>query len=87
MKHKGHDGKHMAAHKSHDGHSKAGAHMAHAGYTQGEMAPHVADYQAPVKDFAEEGFSKTLQYIERQDHHREMAAHDIKKQHYQGRYS
>ena len=61
--------------------------MAKAGYMQGHMEPHVEDYQAKHGDFAEEGFSKTLEYIERQDKHREMAARDIKKQAYQGRYS
>ena len=61
--------------------------MSKAGYVQGEMSPHVEDYQAKKGDFSQEGFSRTLDYIERQDKHREMAARDIKKQAYMGRYS
>ena len=61
--------------------------MGHHGYVQGDMAPKVENYEKPMSDFAESGFSKTLQYIERQDMHQKKAAKDIKKQHYQGRYS
>lgn len=61
--------------------------MSKAGYVQGEMSPKVDDYQKPMGDFAESGFSKTLQYIERQDKHQKRAAGDIRKQHYEGRYS
>jgi hypothetical protein len=61
--------------------------MGHKGYVQGDMAPKVENYERPMSDFAESGFSKTLEYIERQDKHQKEAAHDIKKQHYMGRYS
>jgi hypothetical protein len=61
--------------------------MAHKGHTQGDMSPVVEDYQRPMKAFSQEGFSKTTQYIERQDKHQTEAAHDIKKQAYMGRYS
>ena len=61
--------------------------LAKAGYAQGNMQPHVEDYQSPMASFSQEGFSKTTQYIERQDQHRNMAASDVKKQAYKGRYS
>lgn len=61
--------------------------MGHKGYVQGDMSPKVENYEKPMSDFAESGFSKTLEYVERQDKQQKMAAHDIKKQHYQGRYS
>ncbi len=57
------------------------------GYTQGDMKTHVEDYQRPAKDFAESGFSKTLEYIERNDAYVGKEASEIKKQHYKGRYS
>jgi len=58
-----------------------------AGKTQGDMSPRVEDYQKPMSNFAESGFSKTLQYVERQDKFQKKEASEIKKQHYQGRYS
>lgn len=61
--------------------------MAKAGYIQGDMAPKVKDYQAPESEFAERGFSKTLEYVERQDKFRHKEAKGIEKQAYQGRYS
>ena len=61
--------------------------MAHKGHTQGDMSPHVEDYQKPEKDFAERGFSKTLEYIERQDKHQSTMSKDLNKQAYNGRYS
>lgn len=61
--------------------------MSHAGYMQGDMSPKVKDYQRPKSDFSQEGFSKTLEYVERQDKHQKKAAHDIRKQGYMGRYS
>lgn len=61
--------------------------MAKAGYQQGDMSPHVEDYQTPRHDFAEEGFSKTTQYIERQDAFRGKQAAHLRKQAYMGRYS
>lgn len=61
--------------------------MSKAGYTQGDMSPHVEDYQKPEKDFAERGFSKTTEYVERQDKRQGGMAKDLNKQAYQGRYS
>lgn len=61
--------------------------MAKAGYIQGDMSPHVEDYQRPMDSFAESGFSKTTEYVERQDKQQKMACNDIKKQSYKGRYS
>ncbi len=61
--------------------------MAKAGYIQGDMSPHMKDYQKPMKDYSQEGFSKTLEYIERQDSFQAREAHGIEKQAYKGRYS
>lgn len=61
--------------------------LSKAGYAQGDMTPHVDDYQKPMSDFAEEGFSKTTDYIERQDRIQKDMSNDIKKQSYKGRYS
>lgn len=61
--------------------------MAMKGHKQGDMAPKVDDYQKPMKDYSQEGFSKTTQYIERQDKFQAKEASGIKKQAYQGRYS
>jgi hypothetical protein len=61
--------------------------MAKRGYTQGDMSPTVESYQKPEKDFAERGFSKTDEYIERQDKMQGGMAKDLNKQAYQGRYS
>lgn len=86
--HKGpkHEGGHPMHHskKENRGHEEK---MAHAGYVQGEMSPHVEDYQKPEKDFAERGFNKTLEYVERQNKHQSGMAKDLDKQAYQGRYS
>jgi hypothetical protein len=79
--------KHKKHHSPQYDDMKADRKMGMMGVEQGDMSPHVSDYQKPKACFAEEGFSKTLEYIERQDKHQEMAAHDIKKQHYMGRYS
>ncbi len=61
--------------------------MGKAGYTQGDMSPKVDSYQKPENDFAERGFNKTTEYIERQDKRQSEMCKDIKKQGYQGRYS
>lgn len=61
--------------------------MSHKGYKQGDMSPTVEDYQRPSKSFSQEGFSKTTEYVERQDRHQDKAASDIRKQAYNGRYS
>lgn len=61
--------------------------MAKRGYEQGDMSPTVESYQKPEKDFAERGFSKTDEYMERQDRRQGEMSKDINKQSYQGRYS
>ena len=61
--------------------------MSKAGYVQGDMNPHVKDYQKPSKDFSQEGFSKTTEYVERQDAFQAREARDVEKQAYKGRYS
>jgi hypothetical protein len=61
--------------------------MSKAGYMQGNMSPHVEDYQRPNGDYSQEQFGHTLEYIERQDRHQKEMASGIKKQAYKGRYS
>lgn len=61
--------------------------MSKAGYAQGDMSPHVEDYQKPASDFAERGFSKTTEYIERQDKRQSQMEKGVSKQSYVGRYS
>ena len=61
--------------------------MSKAGYDQGDMKPKVESYQKPEKDFAERGFSKTDEYIERQDARQSGMSKDLNKQAYKGRYS
>jgi len=61
--------------------------MAKAGYTQGDMSPKVEDYQKPMSDYSQEGFSKTTEYVERQDAFQAKEASGIKKMAYKGRYS
>ena len=61
--------------------------MSKAGYTQGDMSPKVEEYQKPEKDFAERGFNKTTDYIERQDKRQSGMSKGLNKQSYQGRYS
>lgn len=57
------------------------------GNEPGDMSAHTDVYQLPGKDFSQEGFSKTTEYIQRQDKHQSMNARDIRKQGYEGRYS
>ncbi len=73
------------AHKHHKG--KGEPELAHAGLNQGDMSPKVTNFQKPEAEFAERGFSKTLEYIERQDKMQSGMAKDLNKQSYQGRYS
>lgn len=61
--------------------------LGHAGYDQGNMSTKVESLQKPTADFAESGFSKTLDYIGRKDAYEGKEAKTIKKQHYKGRYS
>lgn len=57
------------------------------GKTQGDMSPHVEDYQKPMSDFSQEGFSRTTEYVSRQDAFQAKEASGVKKQSYKGRYS
>lgn len=61
--------------------------MAMKGLNQGDMSPHIKDYQRPEKVFSQEGFSKTLDYIDRQNNYTAREASTIDKQAYKGRYS
>lgn len=61
--------------------------MAKAGYTQGDMSPKVSEYQRSEKSYAERGFSKTTEYIERQDKRQGQMTSGLNKQSYVGRYS
>jgi len=61
--------------------------MAMKGHDQGNMSPHLKDYEKPEKDFAERQFSKTLDYVERQNKFQGKMAKEIDKQGYVGRYS
>lgn len=62
-------------------------HMSKKGYEQGNMKPTVEIYQKPEKDFAERGFNKTTEYIERQDERQSGMSKGLNKQAYKGRYS
>jgi hypothetical protein len=57
------------------------------GYVQGDMSPKVEDYQEPMANFSQEGFSKTTEYVSRKDAQQTRMASDVKKQAYKGRYS
>lgn len=57
------------------------------GAAQGDMAPMVEDYQKPGSNYSQSGFSKTDEYIERQDAFQGREASEVKKQDYKGRYS
>ena len=61
--------------------------MSRAGYRQGDMTPHVEDYQKPSRDYSQEGFSRTNDYIERHDDFEGREASEIRSQAYKGRYS
>lgn len=61
--------------------------MSKAGYVNGDMSPKVKDYQKPMSDFSQSGFSKTLEYVERHDRFDGKEASAIRKQDYKGRYS
>jgi len=56
------------------------------GSKQGDMSPDVKDYQRPQSTYAEDGFSKTTQYVERKNKFEEREASKLRKQPYQGRY-
>lgn len=61
--------------------------MSKKGYVQGEMSPTVEDYQKPMNNYSQEGFSKTTAYEERHNAFNAKEASEIKKQSYKGRYS
>lgn len=61
--------------------------LKYAGHDQGNMAPKVEGYQKPMACYSQEGFSKTLNYIERNNNTLEKQAKNIEKQAYKGRYS
>lgn len=61
--------------------------MAMAGLNQGDMNPRIKDYQKPSRDYSQEDFSKTLNYIERQNNFQGTEASTVEKQAYKGRYS
>ena len=61
--------------------------MSKAGYHQGNMEPHVVDYQRPQSVYSQTQPGKTTEYIERQNKHQTKQAKGIEKQAYQGRYS
>lgn len=61
--------------------------MGSLGVDQGDMSPLVEDYQKPRSDFSQEGFNKTLEYVDRQDAFQGREAKGIEKQAYKGRYS
>jgi hypothetical protein len=61
--------------------------MAMRGLDQGNMEPTIKDWQRPAADFSQEGFSKTLEYVERQNKFQATEASTVEKQAYKGRYS
>ena len=61
--------------------------MNKAGKMQGDMTPKVSDYEKPMKNFAEKGFEKVNEYIERKDSFEAKEAAALRKQDYKGRYS
>jgi len=61
--------------------------MGSKGHKQGDMSPKVDEIAKPRSSFSQEGFSKTLDYVERKDAHENKSAKDVEKQAYKGRYS
>jgi hypothetical protein len=61
--------------------------MAMRGLNQGDMSPTIKDYQKPSKDYSQEGFNKTLDYVERQNKFQGTEARAVENQAYHGRYS
>ncbi len=61
--------------------------MAKEGYTQGNMKCVAEDFHLPDSAFSQRGFSKTTEYQERNNAHQEMAARELDKQEYKGRYN
>jgi hypothetical protein len=63
------------------------AKMAKKGYAQGEMGCVADDISQGGDQFSQRGFSKTTEYIERNNSMQKRAASGINKQEYKGRYS
>ena len=61
--------------------------MGMKGVKQGDMSPSVDDIQRPASNYSQEGFSRTLDYIERQNGFVAKEAKEVKSQAYKGRYS
>jgi hypothetical protein len=61
--------------------------MSNKGKVQGEMSPTVEEVQKSNEQFSQEGFSKTTDYVERQNKRQSEMSKDVKKQGYVGRYS
>lgn len=61
--------------------------MGKMGYEQGNMKPEVDDYQKPSSNYSQEGFSKTTDYVARQEKYVGKECSKIKGQAYKGRYS
>lgn len=57
------------------------------GANQGDMNPMVESYQKPESNYSQSGFSKTTDYIERQDAFVGKESAEFRKQDYKGRYS
>jgi len=60
--------------------------MKNNGKDQGNMSPHVEDYQRPSGSYSQSPFGKTTEYISRHDAQESKASAKIKKQDYKGRY-
>lgn len=61
--------------------------MSKAGVHQGDMSPHVEDYQKPMSEYSQADANKTTEYIERQDRQQREYTSQTRKQAYKGRYS
>jgi hypothetical protein len=83
-----HEPREKHVHREHkDGHMHKENRMSHKGHEEGDMRPVVEDYQRSESSFPERGFSRTTEYIERQDRRQNENSADIVKQGYKGRYS
>ena len=56
------------------------------GYEQGDMSPHVEDYQPKSAEYSQMQPGKTTEYISRRDDIQSKEASDLKKSAYKGRY-
>lgn len=88
MKHKGSSGiRHEGMHKEVDDGKAGRGPYGHLGDKQGNMSPHVEDYQRPHSTYSQQFMSKTTQYVERQNRIQNENAKDIEDKAYKGRYS